>query len=511
MRALVPGSRFGNYFGIWPRGRKGIILGFGIFTASSRFIIINVVIVTIIIIFRCHFGSRAVLVQTQRTRLLLTHRTSMSGSSTVWTCAQCQAENWMSHKWCGKCSNAWWKTSQDATGKSKSSADVAKKARAAANKAAQMTDTCEQVHVGDESEAEHSPRGQGALMIGPHSSDIANRLDKEILALRRALTDQRPLGEQFVGIQGVITRGEKRLNLALAERESAMEALQAAETKIAHFNVANGHDTSDTKHAHKFPERSQEWDALGVHGGNCCLRERSDPTTGRSHGQRKPRRRGDAYGTMDHSEKPAYERENVHRDTAPGAATAAAARLRPKLCDDIQQPPVKRCMSSIVFATANITSADPRQSTAKRSVGLNCTGRMAESEVPSSAAGFPVVAVQEGRMPSRTVLSGNTYRMHVVEGVGTTHSLGLQLWSTSVCSLQSDLSQLSLHVSCASTSRCTTNMTPSELRSSMPTLVTLALRTTISMISSTTSSVRLFKGAPRLGGDSTRRHERQSW
>ena len=27
-------------------------------------------------------------------------------------------------------------------------------------------------------------------------------------------------------------------------------------------------------------------------------------------------------------------------------------------------------------------------------------------------------------MPSRTVLSGNTYRMHVHEGVGTTHSLG---------------------------------------------------------------------------------------
>ena len=32
-------------------------------------------------------------------------------------------------------------------------------------------------------------------MIGPHSTDIANRLDQEILKLRRALTDQRPLGE----------------------------------------------------------------------------------------------------------------------------------------------------------------------------------------------------------------------------------------------------------------------------------------------------------------------------
>ena len=111
---------------------------------------------------------------------------------------------------------------------------------------------------------------------------------------------------------------------------------------------------------------------FGVHGGNCCLRERSDPTIGRPHGQRKPRRRGDAYGTVDHGEKPASERENVHRDSAAGAATAAAAGLRPKLCDDMQQPPVKRGMSSIVFATANITSTDPRQSTAKRSVRLNC-------------------------------------------------------------------------------------------------------------------------------------------
>ena len=162
---------------------------------------------------------------------------------------------------------------------------------------------------------------------------------------------------------------------------------------------------------------------FGVHGGNCCLRERSDPTIGRPHRQRKPRRRGDAYGTVDHGEKLASESENVHRDSA-----AAAARLRTKLCDDMQQPPVKRGMSSIVFATANITSTDPRQSAAKRSVGLNCTGRMAESEAQFSAAVFHVVAVQEGRMPSRTVSSGNTHRMHVIEGVGTTHSLGLQLW-----------------------------------------------------------------------------------
>ena len=77
----------------------------------------------------------------------------MSGSSMVWNCAHCQAENWMSHKWGCRCSTAWWKTSHDATGKGKgnrSSDEVAKKARAAANKAAQMTDTCEQVHVGAE-------------------------------------------------------------------------------------------------------------------------------------------------------------------------------------------------------------------------------------------------------------------------------------------------------------------------------------------------------------------------
>ena len=123
---------------------------------------------------------------------------------------------------------------------------------------------------------------------------------------------------------------------------------------------------------------------------------------------------------MDHSEKPTIKRENVHRDAAAGSAAAAAAELRPKTCDDMQQPPAKRGGSSIVFATANTTSADQRQSTAKRTVGLNCTGRLTELEAQFSAAGFRIVAVQEGRMRSRTVSSGNTYRMHVVEGVGTT-------------------------------------------------------------------------------------------
>ena len=184
----------------------------------------------------CYWRPRTYAVERPLFRLLLARRISMSGSSMVWTCAHCHAENWMSHKWCGTSSNAWWKTSHDATGKGKGnrrSADVAKKARAAANKAAKMTDTCEQVHIGAEKDdlAEMKAKlstalaAKEALMIGPHSTDIANRLDQEILTLRRALTDQRPLGEQLAEIQGVIARGEKRLNLALAERESAMEAL----------------------------------------------------------------------------------------------------------------------------------------------------------------------------------------------------------------------------------------------------------------------------------------------
>ena len=46
-------------------------------------------------------------------------------------------------------------------------------------------------------------------MIGPHSADIAKRLDQEIHTLRRTLTDQRPFGKQLAGVQGVIARGEK--------------------------------------------------------------------------------------------------------------------------------------------------------------------------------------------------------------------------------------------------------------------------------------------------------------
>ena len=68
------------------------------------------------------------------------------------------------------------------------------------------------------------------------------------------------------------------------------------------------------------------------------------------------------------------------------------------------------------------------QPPADRTVGLNCAGGMIELEAQFSAAGFHVVAVQEGRMPSRTLLSRNTYRMHVLEGMGTNHSLGHQMW-----------------------------------------------------------------------------------
>ena len=148
----------------------------------------------------------------------------------------------MSHKWCGKCATSWWKTSRNAAGKGKdnrSGTDVAKKARAAADKAAQMTDTCEQMGTEKVDVAEVKAKlstalaGKEAIMIGPHSSDIAERLDQEILTLRRSLTDQRPLCEQLAGVQGVIARGEKRLSLALAEKEKAMEALQAAQDKIA--------------------------------------------------------------------------------------------------------------------------------------------------------------------------------------------------------------------------------------------------------------------------------------
>ena len=54
-------------------------------------------------------------------------------------------------------------------------------------------------------------------------------------------------------------------------------------------------------------------------------------------------------------------------------------------------------MSSIVFATASITSTDPCQSTDDRTVGLNCTG-------------------------CTTGVKWNTYRMNVLEETGTTHS-----------------------------------------------------------------------------------------
>ena len=100
----------------------------------------------------------------------------------------------MSQLWSGKRATSWWKSSHDAAGKGKgnrSGTGVAKKARAAADKAAQMTDTCEQVQMGTETvdAAEMKAKlstalaAKEALMIGPHSSDIAERLDQEILTL----------------------------------------------------------------------------------------------------------------------------------------------------------------------------------------------------------------------------------------------------------------------------------------------------------------------------------------
>ena len=122
-------------------------------------------------------------------------------------------------------------------------------------------------------------------------------------------------------------------------------------------------------------------------------------------------------------EKPTTEREDLRRDSA--VDVAAAEGIRHEMRDVVYKPFAKRSMSSICLCHSQHHVS--RQSTADRTVGLICTGRMTALEAQFSAAGFYVVAVQEGRMPSRTVLSGNTYRMHVLEGVGITHSLGLQM------------------------------------------------------------------------------------
>ena len=219
----------------------------------------------------------------------------------------------------------------------------------------------------------------------------------------------------------------------LKEHQHKLDTLQAkivsasnCHSKHEFSRGQHGHDTTDTKHAHKLPGCTQEGGAHGVYRSDRSLREYPTSTSVRQHGQRKPRRRRDVCGYVEHSEKPATEREDSRRDAA--VDIAATAWIRHEICEVVHQPLAKRCMSSAVFAIANITSADPRQSTADRTVGLNCTGRMTELEAQFSATGFHVVAVQEGRMPSRTVLSGNTCRMHVLEGVGNTHSLGLQMW-----------------------------------------------------------------------------------
>ena len=88
----------------------------------------------------------------------------------------------------------------------------------------------------------------------------------------------------------------------------------------------------------------------------------------------------------------------------------------------------RKLPNEVVFATANITSADPAGRLGARAVGTNCTGRMAELELLFDKAGFDVVSVQEGRMPQCTVLQGDVFTMYLDKGVGATHSLGNQIW-----------------------------------------------------------------------------------
>ena len=76
----------------------------------------------------------------------------------------------------------------------------------------------------------------------------------------------------------------------------------------------------------------------------------------------------------------------------------------------------RKLPNEVVFATANITSADPAGRLGARAVGTNCTGRMAELELLFDKAGFDVISVQEGRMPHCTVLQGDVFTMYVDKG-----------------------------------------------------------------------------------------------
>ena len=64
-------------------------------------------------------------------------------------------------------------------------------------------------------------------------------------------------------------------------------------------------------------------------------------------------------------------------------------------------------LTEVVFATANITSADPAGRLGAKAIGTNCTGCMAEMEMMFDRAGFDAISVQKGRMPQSTVLQGS--------------------------------------------------------------------------------------------------------
>ena len=126
----------------------------------------------------------------------------------------------------------------------------------------------------------------------------------------------------------------KRLSPAEAEKEKAMEALQAGHVAGKNLQChqchskhefSGGQHGYDTKHAHKLPGCTQERCAHGVHRSDRSLRENPTSTRVPQHGQRKPRRRGDANGNVHHSEKPATGQENSRTDAAVDSAAAAAA------------------------------------------------------------------------------------------------------------------------------------------------------------------------------------------
>ena len=144
--------------------------------------------------------------------------------------------------------------------------------------------TCEQVQMGAETvdvawmkaKLSTALAAKEALMIGPHSSDIAERLDQEMLNLRRALT------EQLAGVQSVIAPSDKAIEPSIGQKGEGYGGpwnctgqdyptaswIGRASTRVGHSAGKNcqclqcqnkhgfsrrqhGRDT-DTKHAHTF-------------------------------------------------------------------------------------------------------------------------------------------------------------------------------------------------------------------------------------------------------------------